>query len=234
GVAVVDINPGSGKTALSEIEKEFGSGRAIFIKADVTVFQEFEDAFKKTIEHFKNIDILINNAGIFNDAKYELMVAVNLNSVINGMILGLDKYLPKFKHNSEAVIVNISSIASIQGIPSIPVYSATKSAILGLTRAWGQPSHYERTNVRVVSIHPGFTQTPLIENLNGRFLGKPYETISTSEKWPIQNPDHVAKELVKVIKYAPNGTAWVVEGGERGYEYSLPDRATIERKYIPE
>ncbi|KAJ8951965.1 hypothetical protein NQ317_003733 [Molorchus minor] len=197
-------------------------------------YVESNDAFKKTIEQFRNIDILINNAGIMHDAKYELEVAVNLNSVLHGMILGLDKYLPKYKQTSEAVIVNISSICGVQGFSNIPVYCATKWAVLGLTKSWGQPFHYERTNVRVVVIHPGLTQTPLIENFNGKLWGNRMKLFLSKLLKTGLFKNHVAKELVKVIRCAPNGTAWIIEGGERGYEYSPPDRTTIVRKYIPE
>ncbi|XP_074025936.1 15-hydroxyprostaglandin dehydrogenase [NAD(+)] isoform X2 [Leptinotarsa decemlineata] len=82
GVTLADVNENFGKTALDEIEKEFGKERAIFVKTDVTVREDFENAFEKTVEHFKNVDILVNNAGIFNDAIWEKEIAINLLEAI--------------------------------------------------------------------------------------------------------------------------------------------------------
>lgn len=46
-------------------------------------------------------------------------------------------------------------------------------------------------------------------------------------------PEYLAKEVLKVIKFAPNGTSWVIEGGEPAYEYSLPDRTTMKQNALP-
>nr|CAI5827588.1 unnamed protein product [Callosobruchus analis] len=80
GVALADLNPELGTKALQEIEREFGPNKAIFIQTDVTDYNQFEDAFKKTAEKYKNIDILINNAGILNDSIWQKEIAVNVVS----------------------------------------------------------------------------------------------------------------------------------------------------------
>lgn len=78
-------------------------------------------------------------------------------------MLALDKYIPKHKSGSEGVVINLSSIAGVMPVAGIPVYTATKFAILGLTFAWGLPRHYERTGVKVIGICPGITKTRLVE-----------------------------------------------------------------------
>jgi 15-hydroxyprostaglandin dehydrogenase (NAD) len=70
-VTLADISDECGATALQEIENEFGPNRATFVKTDVTNLKNYEEAFKKTIEIYKNLDIVINNAGILNDALWE-------------------------------------------------------------------------------------------------------------------------------------------------------------------
>lgn len=97
------------------------------------------------------------------------------NGTIHGILLGLEKYLPKYKTAEETVIVNISSTAGTQGYGHIPIYSATKHAILGLVKSWGIPEFYEGTKVRVIGICPGVTMTPLITGMNGRNLGGRHE-----------------------------------------------------------
>lgn len=87
----------------------------------------------------------------------------------------MDNYLPKYKSGEEALIVNISSIAGVQGFAVIPVYTGTKFAVHGMTLAWGHEYHYNRTKVRVIGICPGVTETPLVTEITGKTLGDAYE-----------------------------------------------------------
>ncbi|KAJ8928050.1 hypothetical protein NQ314_019420, partial [Rhamnusium bicolor] len=230
GVTLADVEPKLGQTALEEIEKEFGANKAIFIKTDVADIEQFKNAFVQTLEKFKNVDILINNAGLLNDATWEKQIAVNVNGVVHGMILGLDNYLQK--QGTDAVIVNISSIAGIGVYPCIPIYCGTKAAVIAMTRSWGTDYHYDRSKVRVIAICPGVTETPLIFNALGRNLGEPYDKWlqDNMPSWPTQLPERLATEVIEVIKTAQNGTIWVVEGGEPAYQYIVPEKETMERK----
>ncbi|KAJ8959633.1 hypothetical protein NQ318_021820 [Aromia moschata] len=99
------------------------------------------------------------------------------NGVINGMLLGMENYLQKHRQGSEAVIVNISSIAGISPFSVFPIYCGTKAAVLAMTRSWGTPQHYERTHIRIIGICPGVTDTPLISEMSGRNLGAGYQKI---------------------------------------------------------
>lgn len=57
----------------------------------------------------------------------------------------------------------------------MPVYVATKHAVLGLVKSWGDPEFYEETKVRVIGVCPGVTMTPLITDMAGRNFGGRYE-----------------------------------------------------------
>ncbi|KAG5880308.1 hypothetical protein JTB14_003707 [Gonioctena quinquepunctata] len=221
GVTLADLNEDFGKNAVKEIEEEFGPNRAKFVRTDVTSSQQFDDAFKKTIEKFKNIDILINNAGILNDAIWEKEVEVNIKGTVHGVLLATEKYFPKHKQGSEGVIVNISSSAGLSPYAFMPIYSGTKHAIVGMTKSWGDSFLYEQLKTRFVAICPGVTNTPLIFDIAERNMGGIYQKSleDNIKNWPSQEPDHVGKEMIKVIENAPNGTIWVVEGGEPAYEY---------------
>lgn len=96
--------------------------------------------------------------------------------MVNGVVLGMDKFLPKHKSGTEAVVVNTSSVAGIQGLAVLPVYSGTKFAVHGMTIAWGHDYHYCRSKVRVIGICPGATKTPLVTDMGSKTLGAPYET----------------------------------------------------------
>lgn len=91
------------------------------------------------------------------------------------MILGMDKYLPKYQEGPEALIVNISSIAGIMASGHVPVYTATKHGVIGATKSWGNSRFYEHRRVRVIAVCPGVTITPLITEMNGKSMGPLYE-----------------------------------------------------------
>lgn len=99
----------------------------------------------------------------------------------------MDKYLPKFKQGEEGLIVNICSIAATEGYGSIPIYCGTKHAVLGLTKSWGNPRFYGDDNIRMISLCPGVTMTPLITECSGRNLGEKYERLlDVLEVLPLQ------------------------------------------------
>ncbi|KAJ3662673.1 hypothetical protein Zmor_007011 [Zophobas morio] len=232
GVTLADINDYFGEKALEEIRKEFGPNKAIYVKTDVTNRESYEGAFKKTVEVFKNLDILINNAGILNDGIWEKEIAINVNGVIHGTLLGLETYIPKYKSGDEGVIVNISSIAGVKESNHVPIYCATKFAVIGLSKSFGHIFHYNRTKVKILVLCPGVTETPLISDIHGKSLGPPYEEAMNSHlgDLPIQKPENVAVAMVNIIKNAQTGTVWIAEGEEEPYEFILPPRQNFAPK----
>ncbi|KAJ8949036.1 hypothetical protein NQ314_008304, partial [Rhamnusium bicolor] len=76
-VGIVDISEENGLKVVKDFLKTFND-KVLFIKADVTVQKQFEDAFEKTIHKFKHLDIVINNAGIVNELQWEETIAINL------------------------------------------------------------------------------------------------------------------------------------------------------------
>ncbi|KAG5893565.1 hypothetical protein JTB14_028332 [Gonioctena quinquepunctata] len=231
GVTIADKDVSIGQKAEEELNNTFGKDKAIFVKVDVTKYNEFEDAFKATLAKFKKVDILINNAGIMDDSIWEREVAININGVIHGMILGFENYLKNFKSNTEAVIVNISSIAGLKGMGFMPIYCATKAAVVSMTQGWASPTHYSRTGVRVIALCPGPSATPLMD-LEGKYLAPEYkdtiaDLLEPNERNVLQRLDIVAQELVRMIKFAKTGTTWVVERDQPAYEFITPDRRTF-------
>ncbi|XP_066152540.1 15-hydroxyprostaglandin dehydrogenase [NAD(+)]-like [Euwallacea fornicatus] len=235
GVTLVDISTKNGNIAFQEFQAKYGKDRVLFVHADITKFEDFEYVFKQTLSTFHNIDILINNAGVLCDGQWNREIDVNVKGPINGMILGLENYLPKYKSGDEGVIVNISSIAGVQPFGGIPVYTATKFFVHGVTAAWGTPANYNRSKIRVVGICPGVTKTPMIEIASDGILSPVYKELLDLEvaQCPIQNPDVVALSLVNVIQRGPSGTMWVVEGGEPPYKFELPDRNKLPKVLLP-
>lgn len=100
---------------------------------------------------------------------------------VNGTLLGMEEYIPKYRGGNEGVIVNISSIAGLDPYLTLPVYTGTKFAVQSLSRAFGHKYHYERTKVKVITLCPGMTETSLISELSDKSLGPAYQHLLLSK-----------------------------------------------------
>ena len=142
--------------------KEKGINIEIF-KADVSKREEVKALVKFTLDKFKNIDVLINNAGIaqsklfvyITDEDWDKMMQVNLNSVF----YCTQEVLENMIHNKKGCIINISSIWGLTGASCEVHYSVAKAGIDGMTKALAK--ELGPSNIRVNSIAPGFIDTDM-------------------------------------------------------------------------
>ncbi|KAG5331934.1 PGDH dehydrogenase, partial [Acromyrmex charruanus] len=222
-VAVVDLPTSNGQNAVATLENKFGKGCAIFVACDVTKADDFEKIFKKIIDTFKGLDILINNAGIFNDIYWEKTIDVNVKAVIRGSMLAFD-YMGKHKGGKGGLIVNVASVVGLEPNPYLAMYCASKYAIVGFSRSLA--NIYNKTEVRVVIMCPGVTGTALVEDFRDRIndsirvaLGS---DIPELEKMPNQTTDHVALAMLNLIQKGKNGAAWVVKDNESPCTMDFP------------
>lgn len=216
-IVLIDAQQSSGEQVVENLNNEFGRKRAVFLHCDVTNNSEFDATFKEAIKILGGLDILISNAGVINEVDFAKAIDVNVTSVIRGTLLGIQQ-MRKDSGGKGGVIVNISSIAGLQAISQLPVYSATKHAVVSFSRSFAQPYHYDRTNVKVIVLCPGLTGAPVFENL-------PQDISSTDilHKYRPQRVDSVAHGLIYVIRCAQNGSVWINEDGKPVYEVQLPD-----------
>ncbi|KAF5303912.1 hypothetical protein FQA39_LY01697 [Lamprigera yunnana] len=229
GVTIADINKETGMEALKDLRKEYGEDKVIFDEIDVSNKHQFEECFKKTIQKFNNVDILINSAGVYNEIPWEQEVAVNLNGTINGTLLAIQNYIHKYKSGVEGVIVNLSSILGIDVAESTPIYSATKHAVTGLTRSFGTQLHYELSNVRIFAVCPGYTDTPLLKSKEQILLNINYDKnfIKNQHLLVLLQPSEVAKHLVGLIPTAPQGSVWLIEDKQPVHEVEYVPRTAF-------
>jgi len=230
-VSILDINAEEGSQAVKELSKEFGDDKTIFIKTDVTKSNEFEDGFKATINKWKKIDIVVNNAGVLNDAQWDLEISINCGGVVRGTLLGF-QYMGKDKGGNGGVIVNIASILGLQPLDSCPVYTASKHFVVGFDRSLGTPYHYNRTGIKIVTMCPGVTETLLVHDANKYALTSLCSDmgqllVADLTALPAQPTENVAKGVITLITKGDNGSVWVAEGNQPVYEVEIPDRNTL-------
>lgn len=166
-IAVTDINESSGNKTVEEIQQT--GGQALFIACDVAIQAQIELAIQQTINTFGRLDIGINNAGI--GGKYgrltdqsaqdlEHIMAVNVGGVFYGMQAQIRQML---KQKEGGRIVNVSSIAGVRGMPMGAPYSASKHAVIGLTKT--AALEYVRQNIRINAVCPVYTHSTMVKEL---------------------------------------------------------------------
>ena len=197
----VILNYNNSEEAAKQIKKELEEQniKIEIFKADVSKREEVKELVKFTLNKFKNIDVLINNAGIdqikpfmdITDEDWNNMMQVNLNSVFYCS----QEVLENMIHNKRGCIINVSSIWGITGASCEVHYSASKAAIDGLTKALAK--ELGPSNIRVNSIAPGAIMTDMnkdwtadeIEEINKQIpLGKFGEAtdIAKCARWLIE------------------------------------------------
>lgn len=149
--------------ALAEECSKISGREAVAICADVSVSENCKFLIDETVRRFDKIDVVVNNAGIMkysllhrmSDEDYRQMVSSNQDSVFF-MMKYAGKHMLKKKSGS---IVNVASVAGIYGSSALSVYSATKGAVIAMTKS--ASVEFARKNVRVNAVAPGMVNTPM-------------------------------------------------------------------------
>lgn len=179
-IALNDLNEGMFENNdIADKIKAMGVEVEVFC-ADVSKYDQCETMVKAVKERFGTIDALINNAGITRDGlmarmpeeQYDLVIAVNQKSVFNMMKLA-GNVMIRQKHGK---IVNLASVAGLYGNPGQINYSASKAAIIGMTKTAAKELGSRNINVNAVA--PGFIQTPMTDKLTDEQKAKMLEAIA--------------------------------------------------------
>ncbi len=159
-VVIADINEAKGAAAAAEIG-------ATFVKCDVSKAGDV----KQAVEACGTVDVLYNNAGIFwvghdgritdiNEEDWDRVIAINLKSVF----LFCKYAIPGMMERGGGAIVNTASSAGVIGIPDCDAYTATKGAIVQLTKSLA--AEYGRYGIRTNCIAPAAIMTPMMRQSN--------------------------------------------------------------------
>lgn len=151
----------------AKIEAEYGV-ETLVVRADVSKYEDCEKLVNAAVEKFgKKIDALINNAGITNNCnfvditkeQYTAVVETNLLSLFHMTHLALPYMI-----DHESNIINISSIGGLIGVNNQADYCATKSGVIGFTRALAV--EFASRKIRVNAIAPGMIMTDMLRGVN--------------------------------------------------------------------
>jgi 3-oxoacyl-[acyl-carrier protein] reductase len=161
GAAVV-VNYSSSKAGADRVVSEIvsGGGRAVAVQANVAKKEEVDRLFSEAKKAFGTVDVLVNNAGIYEFAPLEQVTAEHFHKMFDLNVLGL-MFASQAAVNGSGPgggsIVNISSVAATSASPTTSVYSATKAGVNAITRVLAQELGARK--IRVNSINPGMVET---------------------------------------------------------------------------
>ncbi|GAA1855404.1 SDR family NAD(P)-dependent oxidoreductase [Microbacterium koreense] len=191
------------------------------VVADVTDRDSVTAAVEGVGEEFGGIDIVVNNAGISavgtveeNDDAEWLRV-LDLNVV--GMARVTSAALPWLRKSSAAAVVNVSSIAALNGLPQRAVYAASKGAVMSLTFAMA--TDHVREGIRVNCVNPATVSSPFVERMLKKFPDPVAERAALDARQAtgrMVTPEEVADAIVFLASPASRsvtGTALDVDGG---------------------
>ncbi|KAM6205824.1 LOW QUALITY PROTEIN: 15-hydroxyprostaglandin dehydrogenase [NAD(+)] [Sarcoramphus papa] len=203
-VALLDRNSEAGQESKAALDEQFEAQRTVFIQCDVTDQEQLKGAFKKVLEHFGRLDIVVNNAGVNNEKDWESTIQINLTSVIRGTYLGLE-YMRKGNGGDGGVIINISSLAGLMPAAFQPVYCATKHGVIGFTRSIALAANMENYGVRLNTICPGFVNTPILQSIDkeenmGQYYSYKDEIKNMMQFYGVMDPSIIAEGLITIIE----------------------------------
>jgi len=200
------------------------SAQALGIAADVTDEDEVSGYVRAAVDAFGTIDVFYNNAGVEGEVRpitdYSLEAFRRVIDVnVTGVFLGLKHVLPVMLKQDKGSIINTASIAGLIGSPQLAVYSASKHAVIGLTKsaAW----ECTGTGVRVNCVCPGLIDSRMLSAiLQGRNGGNaPVPTDKIVERIPARRLG-LASEVASVVAFLASdeasyvsGSAYTVDGG---------------------
>lgn len=178
-------------------------------------------AIAAVIQRFGRIDIVVNNAGIGaqgdlaanDDDEWHRVWDIN----VVGMARVTRAALPYLRASGCASVVNISSIVATAGLPQRVLYSATKGAVLSMTRAMA--ADHVREGIRFNAVNPGTADTPWVAGLLANASDPAAERRALEARQPhgrLVSPDEVARAVVYLASPgsgSTTGTSIAVDGG---------------------
>ena len=142
---------------------------ASFVGHDVRSEEEWAEVVRQTIERHGRLDVLVNNAGIYERGKLLDTTVEQYRRIIDvnqlGVFLGMKAAAPTMIAQQSGSIVNISSVAGLLGSANAVAYGASKFAVRGMTKAVAL--ELARYQIRVNSIHPGMIDTDMMTVVTG-------------------------------------------------------------------
>ena len=202
-----------------QLVKEAGSD-GIFVRTDVTKEDDVKSLVEKTVKVYGRLDYAFNNAGIeemmtpFVEQTSDTFDRI-MNVNVKGVWLSMKYEIPEMiRSGGGGAIVNMSSVAGVMGFPQMPIYIASKHAVLGLTKS--AALEYAKSGIRINAVAPGGVETDMAKRViehNQQFL----ETLTYMHPiGRIADPEEIANAVVWLLSDKASfvvGHTLLIDGG---------------------
>ena len=211
-VIMTDVDVEAGEKLAAEL-----GDNAQFRELDVRNEDSWKTLIDDVVKQHGGLDILVNNAGIVIAGSVEEQTLEDWNFVMDvsatGTFLGCKHAIPVMKKTGGGSIINMASIASIQGEHNIAAYSAAKGAIQSLTLSIAAYAAKNQLGIRCNSLHPSGMLTPMVANIRAQF-NDPKRLVPEAE---LGEPNDVANMVVFLASDESkfiNGTTTAIDNGK--------------------
>lgn len=217
-VVVADLNKETSKQTAEEINKS--GGKAISVLVNITKKDQIENMVRKVMDEFKKIDILVNNAGVNRRIKADKLTEDDWDFVINtnlkGVFLCAQAVGKEMIKQKKGVIINTGSMSGSiinKDIYQVP-YCVSKAGVINMSKALAV--EWCEYNIRVNSVSPGMTMTPLVEKDFVENVAMKNMVIDNTPMARFAQPEEIASAVLFLASDAASfvtGHDLIVDGG---------------------
>jgi len=214
-VVVADYIAEGGNETMQQIRA--GGGEAIFVQADVSKSADVQNMIAATVQTYKRVDVLFNNAGIegpsaklanYKEEDWDRVIAIDLTAVY----LGMKYVIPEMLKQGGGVIISTASVAGLVGFPGSGAYAAAKAGVINMTRMVAL--EYADKNIRVNCICPGIIETPMVDRVMGN---RPKDRVVKAEPiGRLGQPEDIANAALFLASDESSfatGAPFIIDGG---------------------
>jgi NAD(P)-dependent dehydrogenase (short-subunit alcohol dehydrogenase family) len=216
-VTVASRRPKEGEETIRLVKEAGGDG--IFVKTDVANENDVRSLVWKSVKQYNRLDYAFNNAGIEEsptslvDQTSEVFDQI-MNVNAKGVWLSMKYEIPEMIRTGGGAVINTSSGAGVTGTPQMPIYTASKHAVLGLTKS--AALEYAKSGIRINAIVPGVVKTDMFERVakDNKQILESLESITPMGR--IGNPQEIANAVVWLLSDNASfvvGHTLIVDGG---------------------
>lgn len=213
GASVVCADIKEAESTASEITQQ--GLKAMSVQLDVAKWDQWMALIEKTEAEFGKVDALCNVAGIsealsildLTEEQFDLMMNVN----VKGVFFGMKAVLPGMLEKGAGKIVNVASLAAHVGLTGLPSYSASKGAVVSMSRQVAM--EFAKNNIQVNVVSPGIIATPILAN-NTPEMTKAFTDATPAGR--LGEPVEIANMMAFLCSENSNfttGQAILVDGG---------------------
>ncbi len=217
-IAIADLQQELGESVVKDLQEK--GIDATFVVCNVADYNAVKAAVQHCYQHFGRLDIGLNNAGIGGPMAstremelqdWDRVVAVNQS----GVFYCMKEELAVMEKQGSGCIVNVSSIAGLRGLPRQIAYTASKHAVIGMTKTTAL--EYARYGIRVNAICPVFTNTPLVDQLFASVEGIDQKLLRTIPMRRFGEVEDIVNAILWLCDPASSfvtGLALPIDGGQ--------------------